>query len=216
MKPLPAQDLRHNIGTYSVPDRLLPRVAKEMATTMPLEKFDPFFDGQYLETTYFDTADFDLKKARLKSDRYVTLRVRCYSPIYAQGSPRQVNKEVYALSAKTESEKFRVEIQRSDAENLLAYGLQADNRILPGNITARLMEIIDNKDLVPVVIVYFTRFAVEDDVDRLTLDVSINTDTGKQYPTSVLEHKCTNKNSSIFPGDGLRPMKISKFLWALQ
>src|ERR1700730_5077468 len=100
MNPLPATDLRSNIGTYAVPNHALPCLSHLMTEAMPAEPFDPDFKGQYLQTTYFDTKDFDLLKARRGKDRYLTLRVRCYSPPETYGSSWPAG--TYALSAKTE------------------------------------------------------------------------------------------------------------------
>lgn len=61
------------------------------------------------------------------------------------------------------------------------------------------------------------RFAVQNDEDRLTLDVNVRTDTGKVLPYSVLEFKSTQKGNQP-PGRlqslMLRPVKLSKFLWS--
>src|SRR5262249_23659911 len=76
MNPLPAQDLRSNQRTWAVPPRLTPAVVSVMRGSMPPEPHDPDFYGQELETTYFDTVDFDLRKARRRGDTYLTLRLR--------------------------------------------------------------------------------------------------------------------------------------------
>jgi hypothetical protein len=63
------------------------------------------------------------------------------------------------------------------------------------------------------------RYAVEDKQDRLTLDVDVATDTGKALPTGVLEFKSTVAAAGPPPALsslGLRPIKLSKFLWATQ
>src|SRR5205085_671370 len=112
-------------------------------------------------------------------DRYLTLRLRCYD---------NGGRETYALSAKTEREKWRQEVTPELADLLLTQGA-GPGLELPGNLLARLQEITDGKPLLPVVTVYCTRYAVEDDADRLTLDVGIRTDTGKALPASVLEFK---------------------------
>ncbi len=112
--PLPAESLRKNLATWAVPTDLLPAVANVLHDLLPNEPFDPNFRGQALETTYFDTAAYDLRKARLSKSRYLTLRIRCYeSPDGAYS---------YALSAKTESEKWRIELTPGHAELLLAGG----------------------------------------------------------------------------------------------
>src|SRR5690242_15273928 len=110
MDPLPADDLRLNLGTWAVPTASLPQVARAMADALPVEAFDPSFGGQRLETTYFDTAGFDLRRARRRGHRYLTLRLRCYD------NGRQ---ETYALSAKTEGGKWRQEVSPDVADLLL-------------------------------------------------------------------------------------------------
>src|SRR5438309_2103524 len=110
MTPLPAQDLRSNLGTWAVPVQLLPAVGNWMHDILPNESYDPHFHGQRLETTYLDTPAFALRKARLAGDRYLTLRIRCYE----NGQTR-----TYALSAKTEAEKWRQEITTGTAHGLL-------------------------------------------------------------------------------------------------
>src|SRR6266849_8616889 len=83
--PLPAADLRSNLGTWAVPDCRLPRLAFAMTAALPVEEFDRSFQGQHLFTTYFDTPGFTLRRARAKKESYLTIRVRCYEPagIYA-------------------------------------------------------------------------------------------------------------------------------------
>jgi len=66
MDPLP--DMRSNIATWAIPTSLLPAVAAEMRAELDPESFDPLFQGQQLETTYFDTAGYDLRRARLRKD----------------------------------------------------------------------------------------------------------------------------------------------------
>jgi hypothetical protein len=72
---------------------------------------------------------------------------------------------------------------------------------------------------VPVVTVFCRRYAVEDDQDRLTLDCCVYTDRHKHLTYGVLEYKSTNRKAAP-PGRltrlGLRPLKLSKFLWATE
>jgi hypothetical protein len=177
------------------------------------ETFDKDFFGQRLETTHFDTGRFALRRARRQGMRYLTLRLRCY-----RGPD---GKEAYALSAKTESEKWRAPVTDRD----LAHKLEHDDaaragivaRLLPGNLLARLQEITESEDLLAVVCVKCRRYAVEDRTDRYTLDTAVMTDTGKCLPACVLEYKSTVPDNT--PGQGLaqlglRPIKLSKFLWA--
>jgi hypothetical protein len=158
--------------------------------------------------TYFNTPRFKLRKARRRGDRYLTLRLRCYG-----------ENETYALSAKTEGEKWRLEVPHTLAHALLQSYAPQDALVglLPGNFLARLQELIGDEELLPVVTVGCTRYAVENDRDRLTLDVQVRTDTGKCLGTNVLEWKSTG-NDTLPPGRlaslDLRPMKLSKFLWA--
>jgi hypothetical protein len=206
MPPLPATDLRRNLGTWTVPLALAPAVAHVMTEALPLELFDPGFRGQCLETTYFDTAAFDLRRARKQGTRYLTLRLRCYQD---SGS--------YALSAKTDSGKFRVPLDSASAAALL-HGVLNDGLagLLPDDLLALLVELTEGRVLLPVVTVCFRRFAVEDEIDRLTFDLAIATDTGKSFPRAVLEYKSQLSGAAPPPGFSslLRPIKLSKFLWA--
>ena len=191
MNPLPMGDLRTNLGTWAVPTASLPQVARAMADALPPEAFDPSFGGQRLETTYFDTAGFELRKARRRGDRYLTLRLRCY-------------------------DNGRQEVSPDVADLLLAAG--ADPGLaLPANLLARLQELTAGKPVFPVVTICARRYAVEDDAERLSLDVGVATDTGKCLGTHVLEFKSTDPGA-LPPGHlgslKLRPMKLSKFLWA--
>jgi len=213
---LPSAELRSNRATWAVPVERLPAAGVAMrATPLAVERFDPSFRGQSLETTYFDTRSFDLRKARRKGDRYLTLRIRCYrSP---DGGP-----EVYALSAKTEADKRRVEIAPALAAFWLEHGvghLDSLTSVLPADLVARLMELAGDEALLPVVAIRCRRYAVEDERDRLTLDCGIRTDKGQRLPYSVLEFKSID--ASAAPPDslaslGLRPLKLSKFLWATE
>jgi hypothetical protein len=83
-------------------------------------------------------------------------------------------------------------------------------------LRARLIELAANSLILPVACVECHRYAVEDDQDRLSLDCHIRTDTGKRLPHAVLEFKSTRPDE---PPDALaalhlRPIKLSKFLWA--
>lgn len=212
MKPLPAANLRNNRGTWAVQAGQLPAVAGAMLAALPRESFDPDFRGQHLRTTYFDTADFDLRRARLGKDKYLTLRIRRYRQ---DGEDRKE----YALSAKTEDEKLRLPIEPAQAEFLLrGRGITAAlARLLPADLQARLLALAAEKPLAPVVCVRARRYAVENEQDRLTLDVGVCTDIGKRLEFNVLEFKSTHKDNP--PPDsltdlGLRPIKMSKFLWA--
>jgi hypothetical protein len=52
----------------------------------------------------------------------------------------------------------------------------------------------------------------------LTLDLGVATDTGKTLLAGVLEHKTTSQPAALdWPRAlGLRPVKLSKFLWATE
>jgi hypothetical protein len=207
-------DLRSNLGTWAIPDCWLPAVAALLRQQWHTEDYDPQFQGQYLQTTYFDTPDFDLRRARRKGDQYLTLRLRCYRTGSAAGGDSP--EETYALSAKTESEKFRQEIGAGAARWILD-GSPSWLDLLPANLQARLLALAEEADLQPVVTVCARRYAVENDQERLTLDVAIQTDTGKRLPYSVLEFKSADADQP--PPDlvqrlRLRPIKLSKFLWA--
>jgi predicted phage gp36 major capsid-like protein len=141
-----------------------------------------------------------------RGDKYLTVRVRCYQPT-----------DLYALSVKTESQKFRREISAQTAAALLTGSDLAKLDLLPASLVARLMALANGDPIVPVVTVQARRYAVEDQTDRLTLDLAIKTDSGKCLETGVLEFKSTVAGAE--PPDGLiklclRPVKISKFLWA--
>ena len=62
------------------------------------------------------------------------------------------------------------------------------------------------------------RYAVEDEQDRVTLDTQVRTDTGKTLPRAVLEFKSTrpDKPPDALTALHLRPIKLSKFLWATE
>jgi hypothetical protein len=207
---LPAADLRHNLATWAVATAQLPAVANVLHDVLPNERYDPRFRGQQLRTTYFDTPRFALRKARLGKDRYLTLRVRCYQP---DGGP-----EAYALSVKTESSKYRAEIDAATADALVR-GARPLAPLLPADLQARLLELARQDPLVAVARVCGRRYAVEDDTDRCTLDVDVRTDTGKALPHAVLEFKSTLRQAQA-PASllalGLRPLKLSKFLWATE
>lgn len=208
MQTLPSTDLRSNIATWAVSTRQVPAVASAMLDMLPREVFDPAFHGQDLTTTYFDTAKFDLRKARRRGDKYLTLRVRCYQ-----------NYE-YALSAKTEDRKYRLPLDTAQVGKLLGSAdLRASDfaTLLPVDLLARLDAFIGSASLLPVVAIHSRRYAVEDAVDRLTLDLAIATDTGKCLPAGVLEFK--SQLSGTQPPVNLttlnlRPIKLSKFLWS--
>jgi hypothetical protein len=215
MNTLPVTDLRSNVGTWSVLDWQLPALTKQMLDILQPERYDPSFAGQYLETTYFDTRDFALRKARVKGKKYITIRIRCYSP--GRAASRHYSEPVYAISAKTESKKVRNQIDGDIAEALLGMtGVEATNLsgLLPADVIARIAEISRGDPLVPVVTLCFQRFAVEDDRHRLTLDVDIHSDTGRRYPCHVLEQKSTSHEATPLISLPLRPIKLSKFLWS--
>ena len=108
MGDLPATDLRKTVLTLAIPNERLPAVGYQMRALLPAEEYDPGFDGQYLQTTYFDTACFRLRKLRLKKKKYLTVRIRCYAPVQQPG--RNYPEGAYALSLKTEDGKYRVPI----------------------------------------------------------------------------------------------------------
>jgi hypothetical protein len=198
--------MRANLGTWAVPPCLTPAVVGLMREALPCEPYDPEFFGQELETTYFDTLDFDLRKARRRGDKYLTLRVRRYRP-----------SDVYAVSAKTESDKFRLEIEQEKAEAILEGGTSSLVELLSADLVARLFGLRAEELLVPVVTVFTRRYSVENEADRMTLDTAIRTDSGKVLPADILEFKSAVRPAAP-PSElnklRLRPVKISKFLWA--
>lgn len=210
MNALPTTDLRSNLATWAVPVAQLAAIGNWMHDALPNEAYDPHFRGQHLETTYFDTADFALRRARLAKSRYLTLRIRCYD---------NGQTETYALSAKTESEKWRMEIAPSVAHGLLD-GTAEIHESLPPHLAARLSELSDGNRLGPVVLVSCRRYAVENEADRFTLDAAVHTNLGKRLPFGVLEFKSSEPGADEtrveqFPAlPRLYPLKLSKFLWA--
>src|SRR5260370_12002993 len=150
-----------------------------MTEALPLETFDSGFQGQDLETTYFDTRDFALRKARNRGSKYLTLRIRCYQ-----------SSDAYALSAKTEDAKYRVVLDSQTADFLLDRNMNVGlPALLPGDLLARLADLAQDKPLVPVTTICFRRYAVENDRDRLTFDTGVHTKTGKHLRTTALEFK---------------------------
>jgi hypothetical protein len=210
---VPAADLRTNVLTLAIPTHRLPDVAVRMRQALPLEDYDPAFQGQYLQTTYFDTRNAKLRKARKKGNKYFTLRIRCYAPNQKPG--RAYPDTVYALSVKTEDSKYRVAIGHSLAEGLITDGIQDAGELnyLPPDLLARYQELADGQKLYPIVTVCFTRYAVESTTDRITLDTCVRSSTGKIYPAHVLEFKSTQPNETPDPW-GFNPIHLSKFLWA--
>ena len=214
--PLPASPLRNNLSTWSVPTWAMPAVTCQMLDALPPEAFDPNFQGQALATTYFDTASRRLRRARQPKKDYVTLRLRSYSPASAAGG--LAPKPVFALSAKTQDAKARIDVSPAVAGALLG-GPDSEllAQLLPPDLFARLLALIGEEPLVPVVAVQSTRYAVEDDNLRLTLDTDVRTDSGRVLPFHVLEFKAARGQPAPpgrLPTAGLRPLKLSKFLWS--
>jgi hypothetical protein len=90
---------------------------------------------------------------------------------------------------------------------------------LPGHLLARLQEFIDGAPLMPVAETSCRRYAVEGRGERYTLDVDVRTDAGKQLPFHVLEFKSVEQDAapaSALAFVGLRPVKLSKFLWSTE
>lgn len=206
MISLPAEDLRQNRATWAVPTQMLPAVASAMIASLPPESFDPQFQGQQLLTTYFDTPSFKLRKARRRDKRYLTLRVRYYQP-----------SDNIAFSAKTEDVKFRTMLSNDKIPSLLSNTATFCAKLLPGDLRARLYDLIGNEPLVTAALIDARRYSREDAVDRFTLDTGVLTDTGKRLPAGILEFKSTlpcrePPDDPVF--GKLRLIKLSKFLWA--
>ncbi len=208
MQPLPTGDLRTNIASWAVSTCQLPAVAYWLPHLAPPESFDPTFRGQELRTIYLDTQKLLLRKARRQGNRYLTLRVRCYA------------NQLYAVSAKTEDQKWRLEIPSEEALGILSSprllaGLL--DSVLPPDLRVRLDELIGEEPLQQAVTISCRRYAVESPADRYTLDVEVATDTGKCLSFAVLEYKSTDAEavpSGQLTALPLRPLKLSKFLWA--
>jgi hypothetical protein len=217
VKATPANVIRDNFGSWAVPPCAVPAVAHMMTDLWHPEPFDQEFYGQYLQTTYFDTQSRSLRKARLKGDRYCTLRLRAYHP--AQGAGGDYPSGRYAVSVKTEEEKDRFDITPALATALLHSPPEAlfdiFVTILSPTMLARLWDVSNGEPLMPVFTVLVHRFAVEDEDDRLTLDVEIHDDLGCKLPYGVLEFKSAS-NGTIPPAiqliPGIRPVKMSKYL----
>jgi hypothetical protein len=177
---------------------------------LPNEIFDPHFYGQHIQTSYFDTRHFLLRKAREKGNRYCTLRVRQYP------------NNTFAFSMKTEEQKFRSEIESRAANALRSEPFFVSDLtamlVLPPDLLARLIELVGDNPLQTVVNVGCCRYAIEDELDRFTLDVGVSTDTGKCLHCSVLEFKSTQHHEppTAFTQMGLGLIKLSKFLWATE
>jgi hypothetical protein len=217
MTNLPTTDLRQNVLTLAIPNEALPGVGFSMRSLLPAEEYDPLFQGQYLQTTYFDTPNLDLRRARVKKKSYLTLRIRSYAPTQPPG--RSCPAGVYALSLKTEAGKYRTELSAPLAESLLQNGIESPGELnyLPGDLLARYLALIGDEPLRPLVTVCFTRYAVESTTDRLTLDSMITTSGGKVFPSNVLEVKTTTKPYEPLPAIlawGFSPIRLSKFLWS--
>jgi hypothetical protein len=78
--------------------------------------------------------------------------------------------------------------------------------------------VADGQPLQPVVTVRAQRYAIEDDRQRYTLDTDVSTDLGKSLAYGVLEFKGTKDDTppANLRNIGLRPIKLSKFLWATE
>jgi hypothetical protein len=214
---LPATDLRQNILTLAVPNERLASVGYCMRRLLPAEEFDPEFYGQYLQTTYFDTPHLALRKARFDKSKYCTVRIRCYAPTQQPGL--NWSEGIYALSVKTEEGKFRVPLPAAQAGAAFtpASALDVLGDLLPGDLLARLYDLIGSDPIEPAVTVCFTRYAVESTTDRITLDCNITTSNGKVFPTNVLEVKSTTEPYTPPPEVvewKFSPIKLSKFLWS--
>jgi hypothetical protein len=100
-----------------------------------------------------------------------------------------------------------------EAASSLAGNFNALARQLAADLLARFRELADTP-VKPVVCVQCRRYAVENDEDRLTLDTCVHTDTGTHLPFNVLEFNSTEPDDPPEPLTALRPIKLSKFLWA--
>jgi hypothetical protein len=199
-----------NRGTRSPPNHTLPALGAILRNNWNTEQFDKEFLGQFLETYYLDTDKLQLRKARKQGDRYLTLRVRCYSPakrIFPTDG-------AYALSAKTEEEKFRLPIAEDVAYRILDSDIDTLAPLLPPELLARFLELTDASPVRTATKLMCRRYAVEDDQDRLTLDRQVRTAAGKRMDFNVLEFKSIKPKPMPLPNLMLSPIKLSKFLWA--
>jgi hypothetical protein len=216
--PLPATNIRNNIATWSLADSVLPAVVNVMLDTLAPESFDPTFQGQWHQTTYFDTPGQLLRMARKPKKNYATLRLRSYAPSSAVGG--LYPNCVFAFSIKTEDQKERIDIAPAVAESFLSGApIEMDllAQILPPDLYAKVLGLIDDQPLYPVVTVFCTGYATEDDNLRFTLDTCTTTNTGKKLPFNVLEFKAiqgTPAPPASLPIARMNPLKLSKFLWS--
>ena len=127
---------------------------------------------------------------------------------------RRYGDDAYALSSKTEDAKFRVAISRANAHAILEGHFETIAKLLPADLLARLLELADNTPVKPVVCVQCRRYAGENDENRRTARQSVRTDTGKHLPFNVLEFKSIEPDDPPEQLGALRPIKLSKFLWA--
>ncbi len=200
------KSLPNNLCKYAVSSCQLPALGHFMHDFLPNEPYDPHFFGQHVHTTYFDTEKLALRSARKQGEKYATVRIREYP------------NETCMLQIKTNDEKIRVECPSTAMA--LANGFTVDQLAsmlsLPGAIVALLMELAGEGELMPIVTVKYNRYAIESLSQRITLDVDVHTDTGKCLPFHVLEIKGREDADEprIMEALGLRPIKLSKFLWA--
>jgi len=112
----------------------------------------------------------------------------------------------------------KIPIDADTAIAILAGNVATLDVQFPADLLARLLELAVASPVLPVACVQCHRYAVEDDQDRLTLDTEVRTDTGKTLPHAVLEFKSTRpvKPPDALTALHLRPIKLSKFLWATE
>ena len=185
---MPVTDVRTNRATWAVGGPRSRPPAPPWSAALPAKPFDPDFRGQRFITTYLDTPRLRTAPARVRGGRYLTLRLRHYHPT-----------GLFALSAKTEAAKVRVEVGPAVARAVLGGDRSVLAALLPGDVLARLAELADDDPLLPVAEVCCHRFAREDGEDRLTLDTGVRTDTGLSLPFAVLEFKSADPGADLPP-----------------
>jgi hypothetical protein len=164
------------------------------------------------------SVDLDLRKARLRRKRYLTLPIRKYA---ACGLADIARPDAFALSAKTESTKFLADLDAARAEAALRDAVALTELLhaaLFAELLARLLDLTAGLAVAPIAVVSCRRYAVEDDRDRFTLDLAVRTDIGKSLPFAVLERKSAagGERGDWMPPPGPRPIRLSKFLWAME
>ena len=121
--------------------------------------------------------------------------------------------DAYALSAKTEDQKFfRLPIAEDVAYRIVDGDIDALAPLLPHELLARFLELTDASPVRTATMVMCRRYAVEDDQDRLTLDTNVRTPVGKRMDFNVLEFKSVKPKPMPM---ALANLMLSTLAWRL-